>query len=224
VTTAVIVMFFGFGIAAQLASIEWEGPVLGASNPMMVLAALRQFWQMYGAFLLAACGLLLLTITVLWIALEALFRGGRKAFWIYVGTAAARTAVLFGLSAVLGMLSLRDRTGGTFLISTVVLLGVWFIVGWLETMVRRDALELFATDFLTLWAVSGVVWLAEAILALILWGSTAAAVLMVSDSSETVLIAFFAGVLAFFWLIVHSYLVAVRYQAIDIMRSNVVRS
>jgi hypothetical protein len=83
---------------------------------------------------------------------------------------------------------------------------------------------LFATDFLTLWGVLAVVWLAEAVLAFILWGSTATALLMASDSSETVLIAFFAGVLAFFWLIVHSYLVAVRYQAIDIMRSNVVRS
>jgi hypothetical protein len=224
IISAVIAMFFGFGIAAQLGSVEWEGPDLGASNPIMVLAVLRQFWEMYGAFLLAASGLLLLAITVLWIVLESLFRGGRKAFWIYLGTAAARTAVLVGLAAVLGMLSLRDRSGGTFLISSVVLLGMWFIVGWLETIVRRDAVELFATDFLTLWGVLAVVWLAEAVLAFILWGSTATALLMASDSSETVLIAFFAGVLAFFWLIVHSYLVAVRYQAIDIMRSNVVRS
>jgi hypothetical protein len=220
----IIVLFFGLGVVAELGSVQWEGPDLGASNPIIMLAALRQFWQMYGAFLLAAFSFLLLALIVLWIVLEALFRGGRKGFWIYLGTGAARTAILLGLAAILGMLSLRDESEGTFLIGAVVMIGMWFFVGWIETVVRRDAVELFATDFLTLWAVAGVIWAAEAVIAFIVLGSAASALLRASDSSEIALAGFLMGAVVTVWLVVHSYLVAVRYLAIDIMRSNVVRS
>jgi hypothetical protein len=222
--STIIVLFFSVGLMAQLGSIEWEGPDLGASNPIIMLAALRQFWQMYGAVLLAAFGFLLLALIVLWIILEALFRGGRKGFWIYLGTGAARTAILLGLAAILGALSLRDESRGTFLIGAVVMVGMWFFVGWIETVVRRDAVELFAADFLTLWAVSGVIWAAEAIIAFILWGSAASVLIRASEPPEAALTFFLIGLVVTFWLVVHSYLIAVRYLAIDIMRSNVVRS
>src|SRR6185503_13327261 len=77
-----ILLFAGAGVFAQMSSLEWQGPDLDASNPIIVLAALQAFWKSYGAVLLAGFGLLLLVLAVLWITLEALFRGGWKGLWI----------------------------------------------------------------------------------------------------------------------------------------------
>jgi hypothetical protein len=60
--------------------------------------------------------------------------------------------------------------------------------------------------------------LSEGMVAFVLLGS--AAVALQADPALAGL--FFIMVLAL-WLVVHSYLVAVRYSAIDIMRRNVVR-
>lgn len=223
VASTIIVLIAGFTVVARFGAMRWEGPDLGVSDPIIVLAALRQFWQAHGAFLLVTLGITLLVVAFLWIMLEALFRGGPKGFWIYLGTAVARTTLLVALGAVLGVLSLQDDSGGTLVISAIVILGMWFIVGWLESVTRRDAVELFATDFVTLWIVVGFIWLTEAVVAFIVLGSAVAALLQTMDSPEIALTGVLVGIMVFVWLILHSYLVAVRYQAIDIMRNNVVR-
>jgi hypothetical protein len=213
-----ITLFAGAGIMAELSSLQWQGPDLGGSNPIMVLAVLREIWKEYGAVLLAGFGLLLLGIGLLWIVLEALFRGGWKRLWVYVGTGIGRTALLAGTASIFVMLSRRDQSGGTLLIGIIVVLAMWFVVGLLETVVRRDAVDLLATSLLPLSAVMGCLRLAEGVVAFLLLGSAAVAV---AGSTEIALAGLFAGFVVMFWMIVHSYLVAVRYSAIDIMRRNV---
>jgi hypothetical protein len=200
---------------------EWQGPDLGASSPIIVLAALQEFWDSYGAFLLAGFGLLLLVWVVLWIVLEALFRGGWKELWIYIGTGVARTALVLGTASIFLVLSVRDKSGETFLIGAVVVAGVWFTVGLMETVVRRNAVDLLATSLLQLSAVIGCLRLVEGALAFILLGSAAVAL---AESVDIALSGLFAVLVVVFWMIVHSYLVAVRYSAIDIMRRDVVGS
>jgi len=216
-----ILLFAGAGVFAQMSSLEWQGPDLDASNPIIVLAALQAFWKSYGAVLLAGFGLLLLVLAVLWIVLEALFRGGWRGLWIYMGTGAARTALLFGTAGIFAMLSIRDDSGGTSVIGIVVVLGTWFIVGLLETLVRRNAVDLLATSLLPLSAVMGCLRLAEGILAFLLLGSAA---VVLARSTEIALAGLFAGFVVLIWMFIHSYMVAVRYSAIDIMRRNVVGS
>jgi hypothetical protein len=194
---------------------------LGGSSPILAIAALRQFWNSYGALLLTVFGLLLLVLLVLWIALESLFRGGWKGLWIYFGTGLARTALLFGTAVIFLMLSFQDESGGTLLIGIVVMLGMWFIVGLLETVVRRDAADLLATHLPSLAAVVGCLRLVEGMLAFLLLGSAGAVLL---KSTQIALAGLFMGLVILFWMLVHSYLVALRYSAIDIMRRNVVGS
>ena len=205
----------------QIRSLNWQGPDLGASNPIMVFAALRQFWNRYGAIFILAFCVLLLVLVVLWIGLEALFRGGWKNLWLYAGTGAARTALLLGTAGIFLMLSMSDNNGGTLLIGVVVVLGMWLIVGLLETLVRQDAVDLLATSLLPLSAVMGCLRLVEGVIAFVLLGSAAVAL---HQSKQTALALLFAGFVVMFWMIVHSYLVAARYSAIDIMRRNVVRA
>src|SRR5436190_17040574 len=97
--------------------------------------------------LLAQLGLLLLSLLVFWIVLEAMFRGGRKGFWVYLGTSVGRLSLLAGAGAFFGMLALRDESGGTLIIGAVAMLGLWFIVSLLETVIRKDALVVIAVDF-----------------------------------------------------------------------------
>jgi hypothetical protein len=216
-----LVLFVGGAILGQLGSMEWQGPDLGASNPIIVFAALREFWNSYGAILIAGSGLLLLVLASLWIGLEALFRGGWKGFWIYVGTGVARTSLLLGTAAIFLMLSSHDESGGTLLIGGVVMLAMWFMVGLFETVLRRNAVDLLATSLLPVSAVMGGLRLAEAFLAFVLLGSAAVAL---ARSGEVALAGVFAVLVVLFWMIVHSYLVAVRYSAIDIMKRNVIGS
>lgn len=216
--SAAFLSVFWFVIVAQLGSLEWEGPELGPSNPIILIAALQQFWDAYGATLLGEVGLLLLSVFLLWIVLEALFRGGFKGFWIYLGTSVGRFSLLGGAGAFFLLLGPRDPTGGTLWIGVVVMLGLWFMVSLLETAIRRNALDLLAVDLLKVSAVVGFLILAEAFLAFVLWGSAAAALMAASTPSASafaLVILFVAGV---FWMVLHSYLIAVRFSAIDIMK------
>jgi hypothetical protein len=214
------VMIFGAGVMAQMGAILAEGPDLGGSDPILLFAALRVFWSSYGSILLAASGVLLLVILGLWVFLEALFRGGFRAFWIYLGTGVARTAFLIGAGGMFLMLSIRDDSGGTFLIGTVAMLGMWHIIGILETVIRKDAVDLIATNLPTLSCVVACLQLVEGFLGFILLGSGAVVLIQASDKALAVL---WCGAIVLFWLMVQSYLVAVRYSAIDIMRRDVVR-
>jgi hypothetical protein len=213
-------LILGAGVLSRIRSMNWEGPNLGVSSPIILLAALRQFWSSYGAFLILAAALLLVALVILWIGLEALFRGGLERLWLYVGTGAARTALLLGTAAIFLMLSRGDEGIGILLIGSVVVLEMWVLVGVVETLVRRDAVDLLATSLLPLSAVVGCLRLAEGVVAFVLLGSAAVAL---RQSQETALAILFAVFVVMFWMIVHSYLVAARYSAIDIMRRNVVR-
>ena len=208
---------FGLALVVKLGSVDWEGPVLGASNPILLVTALRKFWHAYGVTLLAQLGLLLLILSGFWIALEALFRGGRKGFWVYLGTSVGRLSLLAAAVALLGMLALRDDTGGALLIGAVTILGLWFLVSLLETAIRKDALVVIAVDFPKLLAVFGTLMAAEVFLAVVLWGSAVAALRSPSSSSASGIALAIIGVVVPFWMLLHSYLVAVRFSAIEIM-------
>jgi hypothetical protein len=215
--SATFLSMFWFAIVAQLGAVEWEGPELGPSNPIILLSAMRQFWDAYGVTLLAELGVFLLSVFLLWIVLEAVFRGGFKGFWVYLGTSVARFSLLGGAAAFFLLLGPRDPTGGTLLIGAVVMLGLWFMVSLLETAIRRNALDLLAMDLLKVSAVVGFLMLAEAFLAFVLWGSAAAALMAASSPSASVIALVILMVVGVFWMVLHSYLIAVRFSAIDIM-------
>jgi len=222
VVLAFVVTLIGGGAAmSEWGSLVAPGPDLGASNPIIVLAALRQFWEKYGALLVATAGVLALTLLLLWVVLEALFRGGWKGFWTYFGTGLARVMLLFGTFGIFVQLSLRDTSGGTLVIGITALTAMWFLIGGLESVVRRNAVDLLATDLPQLWAVVGLLRFLEGGLAFLLLGSAAAAWMRASDKA---LIGIWFSLVFLVWMSIQSYLVAVRYSAIDIMRRDAVGS
>jgi hypothetical protein len=219
--SALAFAIFGLAILAQLESIEWEGPELGPSNPIMLITALRQIWSTYGATFLSQLGLLALSLAGLWIVLEALFRGGRRGFWLYLGTSVGRVSLLAGAAVFFALLAGKDETGGTFLIGAVVIVGLWFMVSLLEAVIRKDALVVIAREFPRLVAVFGSVMGAQVFLGFVLWGSVLAAVMGASTpEGSAAALAIVAGAVPL-WMVLHSYLIALRFSAIDIIRNAI---
>jgi hypothetical protein len=207
---------FGFRVIGQLGAVEWNGPDLGAPSPIILITALREFWSEHGATLLGELGLLIFSGLAFWVVLEALFRGGRQGFWVYLGTSVGRLSLLGGAGAFFGLLGLSDETGGTFLIGAVVMLGLWFMVSLLETAIRKDALVLIAVEFPKLLMVFGALVGAEMFLAFVLWGSAIASLQSTSGVGLAIVM-----VVVPFWMVLHSYLIALRFSTIDIMRNAV---
>jgi len=217
----------------DLSKYRWHGPELAPSNPILLAMALAEVWTRYaGTLAWTAFGLVACAIG-LWIVFEALFRGGVEKFWIYAGARVAFLAIMVSATVVLVTLTAYEglaEPDGTIqagIVSAVVLSGIWWIVSIAETLVRRDALELLATNLTVVWGALGTLLGVQ----LLLSAASIAVVglsikLMLHSSSPGPFLG--AGFLMmsaiFFWTIIHSYLVVVRYSTIDIMRDNVVES
>jgi hypothetical protein len=209
-----------FVVIGQLGSFDLSGPDLGGPRPIILLAALREFWKAYGFTLIGELGALVAGGFLLWVILEALFRGGFKGFWIYLGTSLGRLSLLCGAAAVIVVLAPQDQSSGTIVVGAVVMFGLWFMVSLLETAIRRDALSLIAVDLPNFLGVLGTLLLVEAFLAFVLWGSVAAAVVRISGAALAEMLLMIGAVVVPLWMVLHSYLIAVRFSAIDIMRRN----
>ena len=221
VLSFVISIFASSMVLAQLGPLAQQGPELAGSSPIILLVALREFWEKYGLAVLATSGLLLLALLLLWIFLEALFRGGFRGFSTYFLTGIARTTLLFGTLGIFLLLSARDKSGGTLLVGVVFVIAMWFLIGMFEAVARGNAVELLATDLPRLSAVLGSLRFLEGAIAFLLLGSAAAAWMRAADKALLGIWFFIVGLI---WMCIQSYLVAVRYSAIDIMRRNGVGS
>ena len=224
ISTVVLISAAALWLIQILAEYEWQGPELTPSNPILLAMALADLWVRYSGTLAWVIIGLILGAVGLWIVFEALFRGGFQRFWIYAGTRLAFLTIMLSAMILLTTLTAHDGLQGAIL-TMIVLLGLWWIVSVGETLVRRDAVELLATN---LTAVSGALGSLLAVQLILTVSSLAiisfSAMMMFQSSSAAQFLAaaFLMATALLFWTIVHSYLVVVRYSTIDIMRGNVV--
>ena len=213
------------GVFAQMGSLEWEGPDLGASKPDH--CSLPRY-DSSGTAMEPCCwprfGLLLLVLAVLWIALEVPVSRRMEGILDLLGNRRRRGPhCCLERRAFSRCFPFRDDSGGTSADrdscdarncgSSLDCWRLWFA----ETL-----LICWRQSLLPLSAVIGCLRLAgrySGFSSLGFCGRSAR-----SESTEIVLAGLFAGFVILFWMVVHSYLVAVRYSAIDIMRRNVVGS
>jgi hypothetical protein len=122
----------------------------------------------------------------------------------------------------------QSVSGGWFqagIVSSVILLGIWWILNVAETLIRRDAVELLATHLETVSGALGSLLGLQLLLSVAALATLGLSIRTMLHSSSPVpfLAAAFLMIAALLiWTIVHSYLVVVRYSTIDIMRGNVV--
>jgi len=212
----------GLALMSHLSSFQLEGPDLGGPSPIILLAALQTFWRVFGSTVVLESFLAVLLSVCSWLLLEALFRGGRQAFWIYLGTAIARVSTLGAAAVLFSLLAIRDESAGMWFLGGSITLALVFVLALLESVVRRDALDLLAVDLIGVAGLVGILLSVEGLLGLVLWGGVAVALLMASGGAEVMLALTVFAAATMVWMVVHSYLIAVRYAAIDIMRKHVV--
>jgi hypothetical protein len=233
VSTIVLISATALWLMQDLSKYRWQGPELAPSNPIVLAMALADLWSKYsGTLAWAALGIVAGAVA-LWILFEAIFRGGLKNFWIYAGTRIAFLSIIGSSAVVLLVLTTHEDPaipGGWIqagILSSVILLGIWWILSVAETLIRRNAVDLLATH---LDVVSGAL---GSLLGLQLLLSTAALatlglsirmMLRSSNPAPFLAAALLMAAALLIWTIMHSYLVVVRYSTIDIMRGNVVES
>ena len=204
----------------ELRSFEWQGPDLAVPRPILLLVAARQFWEAYsGTLLVAAMGFAILA-TVLWLVLEAYFRGGREHFWIFIGSSASRLTILATASLLLGFLAYRDESRWALAVALVILFSLALMVVILETLIRLDAIELWATDLFAVTTSIGLSFVFE-VLTLVLLTAVSGSLILSSSRLGEFAVALIFSALAFgIWSVFHSYLLVLRFSTVDIMRRS----
>jgi hypothetical protein len=212
-----VVSLWAIGTAA---SVRFEGPDLDPANPIIWIAAMRELWMIYGTTMVAAGLLVALSAAAGWFILEALFRGGWKHFWLYFASGTARFAVLVSAIFVLGWPALQARDAGLAFLALVIFSGLWCLVTMVETAIRRNAVDTFALNLLSLAATVGFLQFIQVMTSIILWGSAVLFIRAVTTSAQAVIAVFLLCFLAFLSTALHSYLLAARFSAVDIMRRS----
>jgi hypothetical protein len=231
VSTGILISAIGIWLIQDLAQYQWQGPELTPSNPILLAMALSDLWSRYSGTLAWAGLGVVIGAVVLWIFFEAFFRGGAANFWIYAGTRIAFLSIIgSSLVVLLALTSHDDRavSGGWVqagIVSSVILLGIWWILNVAETVIRRDALELLATHLETVCGALAALLGLQLLLSVAALSTLGLSIRLMFHSSGPapfLAAAFLMTAALLIWTIVHSYLVVVRYSTIDIMRGNVV--
>ncbi len=231
-----ILLAVWFGSRTQ--SVAWPDTGNRSVNTAVAVALLRQFWSIYLAQFLGAVATVLFASLIIWFVLEAAFRArlipGRFSIFLIsnflkclclMSAALAFLAVGFGRYLVTPFAEwdqLWPDTPGVAVIFVVTLAALGFLLTIIETVVRGNAVDLLATDLFRVAGLIGILLLFEAAVS----GSCAVIVgmgfLNISGWRDALLMLGTAAAMIVFMTVVHSYLLLVRFSAVDIMRQNVV--
>ena len=232
-----IVVWFG----SEFRSIGWVDTGNRAINTAIAVRILREFWvENWPAILVSVvtvCGL----STAAWFLLEAGFRsrlysGVSRRFSTFLlsnvlkcsliaSTVLAFGAICFGRFFAIPFAEWPqfwpDARGGVF-VSIVTIGALGFVLTILDTLVRRDALELLGTDLFRVTGLITILLSFEAMIVAACAVALAAGLLNVAGLKSALGMLTAIGIAIGFLNILHSYLLLVRYSAVDIMRKNVI--
>jgi hypothetical protein len=108
------------------------------------------------------------------------------------------------------------------LIALVTVAALAFLLTVFDTLIRSDAIELLGTDLIRVTGLVGILVLTETMIS----GSCAVVlgvgILNIAGGREGLVMLGAAALAMVFMTVLHSYLLLVRFSAVDIMRHNVV--
>jgi hypothetical protein len=182
---------------------------------------------------------------LVWLVMESWFRSrllpdGRSAsrsrFRIFLATGVTRILVMLtGLLMMLGVTlwpfltvpvglwsDVWSETRGVTIVGVVVLAALLFAVTLADTLVRANAVPLFGRHMLEVTGIVGTLMFIDACLSLCALIVTVGVMLQTSNAVEFAAAVAAAGVAAFLLTAMRSYLLLVRFFAIDIMRRGVI--
>ena len=210
----------------------------------------RMFWALIGVFVLSA--LLWIVLEAFFrarilapTARQRVTQGSRPgllsaarfgSFPVFLLSNIAKVALLSGVAAVLVILvfgrylstalsqwpALWIETRGATMTALVIFLSIAFFLTVIQTLVRSDAVELFGTDLIRVSGVIGILLMFEALIGASIVVIIVTGFLNVSSVAGAIAMLGVTGAGALLQSLLHSYLLLVRFSAVDIMRRNVV--
>ena len=232
-----IVAWFG----SEFRSIGWVDTGNRAINTAVAVRILREFWvENWPAILVSvvtAWGL----STAAWFLLEAgfrsrLFPGVHRRFNTFLLSNVLKCSLIASAALAFGAICFGrffaipfaewpqfwpDARGGAC-ISIVAIGAMAFVLTILDTLVRRDALELLGTDLFRVTGLITILLSFEAMIVTACVVALTAGLLNVADLKAALAMLAAIAIGIGFLNIVHSYLLLVRYSAVYIMRKNVI--
>jgi hypothetical protein len=243
VTMAAIALVAGW-FASQLRSIEWQAPNLPGGNALMLAGLMREIWNTYAARLFWLFVLAGAFSLVVWILLEAYVRSrlvgklgdAARTFPIFLLSGVATRLVMIGAIMTIGSIifsryfsspvaewpALWSETQGPVFAGLVAVCALGFVLKIFETAVRSDAVELFGRNLLEFAGIVGTLMLFEGLVDAAFVVVVFVATLMAASSTDVIAAGALAAISIVIVSILNSYLLLVRYSAIDIMRHDAV--
>jgi hypothetical protein len=232
---AVILVAAWFG--SELRDLAWEDTGVGATNALIAIAALREFWrELRGEMMLAA--VLLVTASVIaWFLLEAFARSRivdvvacfsprwsnsrereLKPATTYFVSRVTKAAVLITAALILLPVWSKGAPG----LALILFLVLAFCLTLVETLIRADAVELLETDLIRVTALIGILLSIEMMVAVLFGVLLTGGFLNAAWPGDALGMLGLAGIAVVFLVVLDSYLLLVRFSAVGIMRENVV--
>jgi hypothetical protein len=232
-----VAVWFG----SEFRSLELVDTGNRAINAAAAFALLRELWSANRAAIFTAVTAVLCLSSVMWFFLEAGFRSrifsragqGFSTFLmsnvlksLFIAIASlALAAICFGryfAAPISEWAQLWTDTRGAVFIAVVTIAALGFLLTIFDTLVRSDAVALLGTDLFRVTGLIGILLLFEAMIG----GSCAmmlgAGLLNVAGLRSAVAMMATTAVAVGLLNVLHSYLLLVRYSAVDIMRQNVI--
>jgi hypothetical protein len=236
--TAAGLLLLAAWFGGELGAISWEDTGDPRINGLLVTVLLRDFWAAHGAEVLFSLAAVVFASAISWFLLEAIVR--RRIVRTVAAAHATETPGRHGTSendlnvfltsgvvksallATAGALLVPVFVAGAAILAAVIFLALAFFLTIIDTLLRSDAVELFGTDLIRVTGLVGILLLFESMIDGALVVMVLAGFLNVARMTDGLFTLGAAAAATVFLTVLHSYLLLVRFCAVDIMRQNVV--
>jgi hypothetical protein len=212
----------GAWFGSQLRGIAWEDTGVRAVNALVTGILVREFWAANGpAIILSLASVVALSIAA-WFLLEAFVRcrmlyavagfSLRRAM-PYLISRVVKTTILTVFALVLAAIYVN----GAPLLAIILFLSVAFCLTLLETLIRADAVELLGTDLIRVTGLILILMSFEMMIAAAFGVMLVTGFLNIARLMDAVVMLGMTGISILFLSMLHSYLLLVRFSAVDIM-------
>jgi len=221
VGTVAAVFLVAVWFGSQLHGIAWEDTGGRALNALVTGIILREFWAANGLKItLTLVSVVALSISA-WFFMEALVRyrmfhdvrAGFRPAISYMISRIVKTTVLATFALILAVVYLD----GAPILAIILFISLAFCLTLLETLIRADAVELLGTDLIRVTGLIGILMSFETMIAGAFGVMLVAGFLNVARLMDAVVMLGMTGISIVFLSMLHSYLLLVRFSAVDIM-------
>ncbi len=246
VVTLIFLLSVVVWFASDLRTIAWQDTGIRNLNDQLARRLLREFWNVHRDDIIRSVAAVFIFSAAFWFWLEAYFRArilrkpdprlSRKERVLFLASSLLKTMLLAGAGATLVLITfsqillaptaewpaLWPDARGPAAASLIAILALAFLLTVLDTLVRGDAVQLLGTDLIRVTGLIGILLSVEIMVGGFLGAIVITGFLHVSRMPEAVAMGVAALIAIGFLTFLHSYLLLVRFSAVDIMRHNVV--